>query len=106
MGSNDAEDRGQSQARAFPNGFGGKERFKDPADNLRIHSSAGVGERQTDKVAIALLGVHRGRRAVNGFEGCGNGKTSAVGHGIARVNRQVHRNLVQHAPIRIDGRDG
>ena len=73
---------------------------------LRIHAESGIGERQDRRSP---------RRVVRDPSGVGArwmvsrdvvmDNASAVGHGIARVDRQIHRNLFHHAGIGIDGRD-
>src|SRR5207245_10028879 len=66
--THDAKHGGQAQAGAFANRFGGKEWFKDPAENLRVHAGASVGKGQTYEISIALLRVHWRWPAVDIFE--------------------------------------
>ena len=73
--------------------LGGEERFKRSGQGFGIHTAAGIvyGELHTRcKFLIFLLTVRKIAGAVAG----GDCNLSAVGHGIARVEYQIHQNLL------------
>src|SRR6185437_8043717 len=84
----DAVDGGKSQAGAlWP--LGGKEGLEDVRLRVRIHAAAGIGDGEHYVVARrhrgALLGVALFQGEVGGLQN----DLSALGHGVARVHREV-----------------
>ena len=102
MLSDNAEDGGQAQARALAGGFSGEKRFKNPAENLRVHSGSRVAERQANELPVALFRIHRHGGAVNGFQRSADGDPAAAGHGVAGVDGQIHDDLFNHAAVGVN----
>src|SRR5580700_11761542 len=95
----DAVNRGESESGAFAPLFGGEERFKDMCERTGVHARASVCHYQEHIAAdfrawmvanISLVQVH-----VGGFDL----QLAAHGHGIARVDGQIHDDLLDLALV-------
>src|ERR1043165_9605947 len=104
MGSYNAEDCGQTEARPFPDRLCREERFENAGQNLCIHAIAGIGESETNEITITLFGIHRRWSPMDRLERSGDTKFSTVWHRVACIDREVHRNLIHHAGISVDRR--
>jgi hypothetical protein len=90
----DAVHRGQPQAGALSHRLGGEEGLEDPFARGGVHAGTRVayeklreGPRLQSGVAAAVL---RGELDVARFDG----QTAAGGHGVARIDAQVHEHLL------------
>ena len=98
----DAVNGGQSQAGAFADFLGCEKRFKNPAQHLRVHAHAGIGNRKANEPAHArfgiLLGMGRGDLRCRAADE----KFADFGHRIARVHGQVHDGLLEHSRVAVN----
>ena len=85
----DSINRGEAQSGAVF--LGGKEWFEDARFDFRIHARAAVGDR---KQHILPRG-HLGRAAMADVVFHVNGQGAAVGHGVARIGREVQNHLLE-----------
>ena len=98
----DAKNGGQPQTGAFAHLLGGEEGFKNPRQNFRRDAAAGVADAQTRKrTRSGLRGLRRGD-FVKFDGGSFDDDLSALGHGVARIHRQIQQDLINHARIGMD----
>ena len=82
--------------------FGGEERLEDAIAGFRVHADAGIGDGKDgigtgDDVGIeAAVGI-----VEDGHFGF-NGEATAVGHGVACVEAEVHENLLDLGGVGLD----
>ena len=79
--------------------FGGEERFEDAVLGLAVHAGAGIGNGQQyiaarfhHRMLLLFAFAHLG---IAGLKD----ELAALGHGIARVDRQIHHHLFDLAGI-------
>src|SRR5882724_11099808 len=92
--------RRQTQTGSLALFLGGEKRLENVSLSFRVH--AGPGVRNCEKDVLSWL-HHRVRRPVQviQFDIRGlNGKTAALGHGVARIHREVHDDLFHLAGVR------
>ena len=94
----DAVDRGKAESRALRS-FGAEKRFEDAALGLGIHSHAGVADGQHHVLAGFRRGVKTGITLVQRDIGGLNRELAAARHGVARIDRQIHDDLLDLAGI-------
>ncbi len=99
-----AVNRRQSQPRSLADFLGRKERFKDARARLLAHAGAGVGDGQDDEPAPPRLRIAPGLVRPDLAHLGADEETSALGHDIAGVDREIHDDLLQHACVRLHGR--
>src|ERR1700733_14976910 len=92
----DAVNRGQTKACAFGT-FRGEERFEDARLGVTIHADASVTDGEHDVVAWKHGLVRAREILVDADIGGLDGKFSSLRHGVARVDRQVHDDLIDLA---------
>ena len=98
----DAEHRRESQPGSLSRLFRGEERLKDAGLRGRVHSYAGVRDRQHDVAARTDGEVSGGVRLVQ-FRIAGLYRQSAsLGHGVPGVDGEVHDDLLDLARVRLD----
>ena len=94
----------ESEAGALPAFFRREERFEDSRLRFRVHAAAGVGHRHLDVVARPQPGVRGDTDLVELDIAQLDRDLAAVGHGVARVDHQVHENLLDLRAIGEDRR--
>ena len=93
----DAVNRGESQPGALALLFGSEERLEDAGARLGIHAGSGVAD-----IEANVWASHRSlrqRAMLKRDIGGADDELAAAGHGIARVDRQVHDDLLGLAGI-------
>ena len=93
-----SQNRGKAQASSFADPFRGEERLEDVRPHFRVHSDPGVAHghhRVTPGREIRIGGIglregHVGRR---------NGQRAAFGHGVPRVQGEVHDRAADFARV-------
>ena len=93
----------ESKASSFAHLFGGKERLKDSLQRIGIHAATGVRDGEDDKLARSRFGMLADVGLVNLGIGSADEQLTALGHGVPRVDRQVHHDLLEHAGVGFDG---
>src|SRR5712692_3007850 len=88
-----AVDRSQAKPRALSYPLGGKEGLKDAGLGLRVHAQSGIGQREHDVGTWSGLEVLLPVARVQLEVGRLDGEPPAPGHGIARIDRQIHDDL-------------
>ena len=95
----------QPKAGSAPRGLGGEEWLEDPRLRPLVHPAAGIGDGKHDVFARDDRDVLRGVRivecGVSGFDRHG----AAVGHRVARVDREIHDDLLDLVWIGACGRE-
>jgi len=99
----DSVGRGQSQSSALSGTLGGEERLEEVAARGFGHSDAGVGQRDHHVLARTHAQALGGEALVEMHQGGLNGELAAMGHGVARIDRQVHEHLLEPARVGLDG---
>ena len=89
---------GQPETGAVPARPGGEERFERPPERVGIHPDACVGHPDRHVAAGGERQGALGQRDVGGLDR----QPSAVGHGVATVDRHVHQHLVELAGVGLD----
>ena len=78
----------------------GEERLEDARLRLVVHSDAGVADGQHDVLARHQRCVRPGKDLVERDVGRLNRQLAALRHGVARVHRQIHDDLVNLPRVR------
>ena len=98
-----AVDGGEAQAGAFPLFLGSKKRFEDARLSFLIHAHSGVADGEEhvgsgcdDRTQVAVVAIELGVRSLDQ-------QAAAVGHGVARVDREIHDDLFDLAGIGANG---
>jgi hypothetical protein len=90
----DAEHRRQAQSRAFAHGLRREEGLEDPPARRRVHAGARVADRDHDVVARRHADVGARVRRVELHVRRLDRELSPLRHGVARVHREVHDDLL------------
>ena len=98
----DAIDSGQTQAGSFANLFGGEEWLKNAAHRRHIHPAPGIAHLQADKRAWPRLGVGLHEALVQFDQSGADRQCATFRHRIARIDGEVHDDLLDHARVRLD----
>src|SRR5436309_3340325 len=82
--------------------FGGKEGFEEMGPDLRIHSASGVFHRQHH--VWSWLGNDRLFAMIPPQDniGCFEKQLAALGHGVARIDGEIHNDLLKLPGISLD----
>ena len=99
---NDAVDHRQAQAGSLARTLRAEERFENPLDGFGVHAGARVGDRETDEFPGPRLGYRLAVSLVDLHVFRADRKLAPVRHGVARVDRQVHDDLLDRHPVRAD----
>ena len=85
----EAEDLAEAEAGALADLLGGEEGIDGLDLDLLAHAAAGVGDGDEDELALGRVLMFLGIGAVEVAVDRLDGEASAVGHGVARVDREV-----------------
>ena len=95
-------DDGQAQAGSFARFLGGEKGLKNVGLNLAAHSNTGITDGEDHILARRDLGMASGKNFLK-FDVSGlDGQPAALGHGIARIYRQVQDHLFHLSGIGLD----
>ena len=94
----------QAHPGAFANFLRGEERFEQTLLGAFVHAAAGVGHLQANEIAGRGFGIVHGVSVIDRNDAGGDRQLSAVGHRVARVDDEVHDDLLDTANIRFDRR--
>ena len=83
--------------------LGGLERIEGPLDDLRRHASPGVGDGNQHMLAGSYLRVSRCVGLVQKRVGGLDGKVTAVGHGVSRVDAEVEDGVLKLGGVGVRG---
>ena len=98
----DAEYRGEPEAGAFADFFGGEEGFKNVHQVFRRYATTGVPHCQTGKAANPRLGHFSGCRFIQFHHGSFDREITTGWHCVLGVHGQIHHHLIQHASVGVD----
>ena len=98
----DSENGGQSQPRAFAHALGGEERFKNSRQIFGGYAATGVAHAQARITTGSRMHRLRGGDFVKFHSGGFDDESSALGHGVAGIHREVHQDLIHHPGVRVD----
>ncbi len=95
---------GQSQPSSLADFLGREKRLKNPLQHLGFHAATSICHGQADEPTHTGFRVLSQVGGVNFSGGSRDDKFAALGHGITRVDRQIHHNLLDHPGIRLNAR--
>ncbi len=95
----------QPHSRALPRLLGGEERLEDALARFGVHAPAGVGNRQNRIATGRNVRIEPAVRVVQLRHLRFDQQSSSVGHGIARVQAQIHEHLLKLRGIGFDSID-
>ena len=98
----DAVDGGEAEAGALSDFLGGEERLENVRERLRGHAGAGVGHGEHDVATGLGARMFAAVELVELAIACFDLQLAAVGHGVARVDGEVHDDLLDLALIGFD----
>src|SRR2546430_16120171 len=98
----DAEDHGEAEAGALAGVLGGEERLEDALTDLGGHAVAGGADTEPDILARPRLEVPAQKVGVGNEVGGLEDDAAALGHGVARVEGEVHQHLADLARVGFD----
>src|SRR6267143_533493 len=93
---------GRSHARTLPLLLGSEKRFEDALARFEIHAYARVGNRQYRVAPGRNIGVEPAVRVVQLHHLGLDQQSPAAGHGVPRVQAQIHEHLLELNRIRFD----
>ena len=100
----DSINGGKAQPDSFADSLGGEKRFKDATQRRLVHARACVADPQTNEMARAGLGMILHISIVDFRAEGAEDQSASFGHGVARVDGQVHDQLLHHTRVRHHGR--
>ena len=96
----DSVHRRQPEPGSFPGFFGGEKRFKDARHGFFIHPATRVAETQNDIAAGVEMEMLQGVGFIQVGVRRPDRHLAPLQHGVARVDRQIHQDLLHLARIR------
>ena len=100
----DSIDRGQPHPRSLSAFLRREKRFKDVIAHFRTHSYAGIGYGKHHVGSRNHSGIKMAERIVQKDHFRFNLQQAAVGHGVARVQAEVHQHLLHLRGLCFDRR--
>ena len=101
---NDAEDGREAEARALAGFLGREERLEHARARRAVHADAGVGDREHHVRAGRDAKVRGSEFGIELDVGGLDRQRSTVGHRVARVDDEVHHDLLDLSGVREDRR--
>ncbi len=98
----DAKDRREPEAGAFALLLRGEEGLEDPCLRFAAHPDAGVAHRDSHVRAREHSGVFHLVVVIHLDVRRLDGQLAAIGHGVARIDREVHQKLLDLSGVGLD----